>query len=152
MQAAQAGAAQQQQEGEALGLGELSETMTAAVAAAAQQLLALPSIPDGDEAPGNSQKHRAIVAALLKKATDDARACGLADPSPLVVQLMSILDEHVSALSQLGSPGTELAVASAGGVTVELPGALSVHDSPQHPAAPGQFATSAAAVAAVAAP
>jgi hypothetical protein len=118
--------------------------MTAAVAAAAQQLLTLPCIADGDEAPGNSQKHRAIVAALLKKATDDARTCGLADPSPLVVQLMSILDEHVSALSQLGSPGTELAVASAGGVTVELPGALSVHDSP------GQCANSAAIVAPVA--
>jgi hypothetical protein len=76
--------------------------------------------------PG-SLKHRAMVAVLLRKATDEARECGLADPTPLVTVLMGILDEHVAALSQIGSPGTELAAApSAGGVSVELPNAPSV--------------------------
>jgi len=108
--------------------GSVAATATAALAAAAQQLLTLPA--EGAEDPSGTQKHRALVAGLMKKATDDARACGLADPSLLVVQLMSILDDHVAALSQLGSPGTDLGVVSAGGLTVELPNVLTVGGAP----------------------
>jgi hypothetical protein len=139
---------------------EVSAAAAAALAAAAQQLLTLP-VPGSDDQCGE-QKHRALVAGLMKKATDDARACGLADPSLLVTQLMCILDDHVAALSQLGNPGTELGVASAGGLTVELPAAPSVGGDPDkaavgasaeqcaHSAAAGVgFAAVAAAVAAV---
>jgi hypothetical protein len=130
-----------------------------ALAAAQQQQQQQQAAANGGAADGSgeccTQKHRATVAGLMKKATDDARACGLADPSVLVTQLMSILDEHVAALSQLESPGTQLAVASAGGVTVELPDAPSVGGTPEATAAtaaPGdQCAVSKAQDAAAAA-
>jgi hypothetical protein len=120
--------------------------VTVSAAAAVQlQLLALPAAAGGADGHTGSQKHRALVATLLKKATDDARACGLDDPSPLVSQLMVILDQHVAALSQLGSPGTELGVASAGGVSVELPNAPSVGQVPNFTAGGAVYAHPGAA-------
>jgi hypothetical protein len=127
------------------GQGEDGRDPVSAAAAAQLQLLALPAAAGGADDHTGSQKHRALVATLLTGGGDDARACGLDDPSPLVSQLMVILDEHVAALSQLGGPGTELGVACAGGVSVELPNAPSVGQVPNSAGGGGEYAHPGAA-------